>query len=249
VPRALLQGCSDERYAEEAAAVESFLATRGESRLVTLRAQRDQASAELAFESAAALHAQVQRVEAVHALAAELVRPLSHLRAVILQASANPDEVAVFLLRTGACAAPSRSRPLYENSERTIGIDLALRAANGDRTRAGSAEIREQRSEIEQSPEEQEVKGHDFSRADSSQSNERALAPVETVAPAQETTIAHPAKLLAAFSSPASKPRWLSFPRQPSRPQPPSAKATWRCSSAGTTARGSPHGRSLLPRR
>jgi excinuclease UvrABC nuclease subunit len=101
------KGCSDERYAEEAAAVEGFLATRGESRLVTIRAQRDQASADLAFESAAALHAQVQRVEAVHALAAELVRPLSRLRAVILQASANHDEVAVFLFENGRLRGPA----------------------------------------------------------------------------------------------------------------------------------------------
>jgi hypothetical protein len=91
------KGCSDARYAEESSAVERFLATRGESRLVTLRTERDQASTDLAFESAAALHGQVQRVEAVRALAAELVRPLSHLRAVIVQASANPDEVAIFL--------------------------------------------------------------------------------------------------------------------------------------------------------
>ena len=41
------KGCSDERYAEEAAAVERFVATRGESRLVPLRAQRDEASANL----------------------------------------------------------------------------------------------------------------------------------------------------------------------------------------------------------
>jgi hypothetical protein len=101
------KGCSDERYAEEAAAVESFLATRGESRLVTLRAQRDQASADMAFESAAALHAQVQRVEAVHALAAELVRPLSRLRAIILQTSAQPDEVAVFLFENGRLRGPA----------------------------------------------------------------------------------------------------------------------------------------------
>ena len=101
------KGCTDERYAEEAAAVESFLATRGESRLVTLRAQREQASAELAFESAAAQHAQVQRVEAVHALAAELVRPLSRLRAVILQASAKPEEVAVFLFENGRLRGPA----------------------------------------------------------------------------------------------------------------------------------------------
>ena len=101
------KGCTDERYAEESAAVESFLATRGESRLVTLRAERDQASADLAFESAAALHAQIQRVEAVHALVAELVRPLSKLHAVILQASANPDEVAVFLFENGRLRGPA----------------------------------------------------------------------------------------------------------------------------------------------
>jgi len=75
VPCPCYRGCTDERYGEEAAAVESFLATRGESRLVVLRAQRDQASTSLEFESASALHAQVQRVESVRALAPELVRP------------------------------------------------------------------------------------------------------------------------------------------------------------------------------
>jgi len=101
------KGCTDERYAEEAAAVESFLATRGESRLVTLRTERDRASADLEFESAAALHAQVQRTEAVHALVSELVRPLSQLRAVILQASAKTDEVAVFLFENGRLRGPA----------------------------------------------------------------------------------------------------------------------------------------------
>jgi excinuclease UvrABC nuclease subunit len=101
------QGCSDERYGEEAAAVESFLATRGQSRLVTLRAERDHASVNLEFESAAALHALVQRVEAVRALAPELVRPLGQLRAVILQASADPEEVAVFLFENGRLRGPA----------------------------------------------------------------------------------------------------------------------------------------------
>ena len=100
------QGCTDERYGEEAAAVERFLATRGESRLVALRTERDQASASLEFETAAALHAQVQRVESVRALAPELVRPLSLLRAVILQASATPGEVAAFLFENGSLAGP-----------------------------------------------------------------------------------------------------------------------------------------------
>jgi excinuclease ABC subunit C len=101
------QGCTDERYREESTAVESFLATRGESRLVTLRTQRDQASADLEFESAAALHAQVQRVEAVRSLAPELVRPLSQLRAVVLQASANSGEVGVFLYQNAQFRGPA----------------------------------------------------------------------------------------------------------------------------------------------
>jgi excinuclease ABC subunit C len=100
------QGCTDERYAEEGAAVESFFATRGESRLVKLRAERDAASANLEFESAAALHAQVQKVEAVRALAPELVRPMSKLRAVILQESASADKVAVFLFENGRLRGP-----------------------------------------------------------------------------------------------------------------------------------------------
>src|SRR3954452_14360351 len=100
------KGCSDERYGEESAAVERFLATRGDSRLVTLRTQRDEASANLEFEAAAALHAQVQKVESVRALAPELVRPLSQLRAVILQASAEPDEVAVFRFEAGVLLGP-----------------------------------------------------------------------------------------------------------------------------------------------
>jgi excinuclease UvrABC nuclease subunit len=100
------KGCSDERYAEESGAVQSFLATRGDSKLAVLRKERDRASEALNFEDAAALHAQVQKVEAVRALAPELVQPMSKLRAAILQASANPDEVAVFLYEGGRLRGP-----------------------------------------------------------------------------------------------------------------------------------------------
>lgn len=101
------KGCTDERYGEEAAAVQGFLATRGESRLVVLRSERDEASARMEFETAAAIHAQVQRVENVRALAPELVRPLNQLRSVILQASANPVDVSVFLFDNGRLRGPA----------------------------------------------------------------------------------------------------------------------------------------------
>ncbi len=100
------KGCTDDRYADESSAVQDFLATRGDSKLVPLRTQRDKASEDLAFEDAAALHAQVQKIEAVRALAPELVQPMSKLRAAILQSSANPDEVAVFLFEGGQLRGP-----------------------------------------------------------------------------------------------------------------------------------------------
>ncbi len=134
------KGCSDERYAEEAAAVESFLSTRGDSQLVPLRTQRDQASANLEFESAAPLHAQVQRVEAVRALAPEIVRPLSRLRAVLLQASAHPDEVAVFLFENGELRGPAAFST------------LGMRIQN---ERSGSTSLFAQPMAIEPVPEEQ----------------------------------------------------------------------------------------------
>ena len=118
------QGCPDERYREESAAVQQFLATRGESKLAVLRAQRDEASANLEFESAAAFHAQVQRVEAVRSLAPELVRPLSQLRAVVLQGSAEAEEVAVFLFERAACEGQFPS-PRWACGSKTSNRDRA----------------------------------------------------------------------------------------------------------------------------
>jgi excinuclease ABC subunit C len=101
------QGCSDERYAEEAEGVRSFLATHGESKLVLIGQLRDEASGQLEFEAAAKLHAQFEKVESVRALAPELVHPLNALRACIVQASANPDEVSIFLYQDGELRGPA----------------------------------------------------------------------------------------------------------------------------------------------
>jgi excinuclease ABC subunit C len=110
------QGCSDERYAEEAARVEAFLATRGASLLADLATQRDAASQELDFEKAATLHARIQKVEAVAALAPEAVRPLNQLDATLIQPSSEPGHVALFQMRSGVLTGPA----LYD----TVGMRL-----------------------------------------------------------------------------------------------------------------------------
>src|SRR5277367_178162 len=104
------KGCTDERYAEEAARVEAFLATRGQSLLDELGKERDAASEELDFEKAAAVHARIQKVEAVSALASEAVHPLAQLRAIIVQPTIQledePGRVALFQFNAGVITGP-----------------------------------------------------------------------------------------------------------------------------------------------
>jgi hypothetical protein len=86
------QACTPEgaaAYATEAAAVEAFFATHGESLLTQLTADRERASASLDFERAAQLHAQLLRVKSAAALADPLTQPVPQLRAVILQKAAK----------------------------------------------------------------------------------------------------------------------------------------------------------------
>jgi excinuclease ABC subunit C len=174
------KGCTDERYADESSAVESFLATRGESRLVALRTERDQASANLEFESAAALHAQVQRTETVSALAPELVQPMSKLRAVILQASANPDEVAVFLYENASLRGPAMFSTLgmriqneQSGSSSLFAQPMALEPVPEVPNETATETAAPQASEFQAS----DLKVHDFSRAENGTQNEGALAP------------------------------------------------------------------------
>ncbi len=74
-----------EAYSAEAAAVRRFFDTHGESMVVAIGLEREEASAAMQFERAAELHAQWVKVRAVQALADELVQPLPKLRAAIVQ--------------------------------------------------------------------------------------------------------------------------------------------------------------------
>jgi excinuclease ABC subunit C len=118
------KGCTDERYAEEAANVYAFLKTRGTSLIQKLAAERDVSSAELDFEKAAQLHAKLQKAEAVASLASPAVQLLSKMRALIIQPSAVPETVALFLLSHGVLAGPAfysvvGMRPYNERSGST----------------------------------------------------------------------------------------------------------------------------------
>jgi hypothetical protein len=101
-------------YTAEAIAVKRFFDTRGESMIIDIGLEREEASAAMEFEKAAALHTQWHKVKAAQALAAELVQPIPALRAVIVQKAAPIEtdaaasEAAVFLLYSGCLAGPAR---------------------------------------------------------------------------------------------------------------------------------------------
>lgn len=101
------QGCTDDRYAEEAAAVRAFLRTRGASLVAALSREREVASELLEFEKAAELHARLMKAEAVAAEVPEVVRPLAHLVGVIVQAAAEPESVSLFVLAQGCLRGPA----------------------------------------------------------------------------------------------------------------------------------------------
>jgi hypothetical protein len=106
------QACTPEQYAAEAAAVKKFFDTRGESMIIDIGLEREEASSAMQFEKAAALHSQWQKVKAAQALADWIVRPIPQLRAVIVQAAApkedHLEDAALFLLNGGCLVGPER---------------------------------------------------------------------------------------------------------------------------------------------
>ncbi len=101
------KGCTDERYAQEAAAVHAFLATRGQSLINELARQRAHASESLDFEKAAEVHARLAKVESAAAGVSPAVHSLSELNGVIVQPASEPEHVALFLLNRGSLAGPA----------------------------------------------------------------------------------------------------------------------------------------------
>jgi excinuclease ABC subunit C len=111
-----MQGCTreelDARYAEEAACVFAFFTTRGHSMLDEIAAQREAASEAMDFEQAAALHKHWEKVRAASLLADEIVRPVTALRALVVQEAApseedsTKDSAALFFFAHGRIAGP-----------------------------------------------------------------------------------------------------------------------------------------------
>jgi len=104
------RGCTDDEYRAEVVRVEDFLNSRGESLKRQMAAERDDASAKMAFETAAAIHARLDKLAPVLQQLPEFVRRINQAHAVIVQKfaqkSRSPESVALFRVDGGAIAGP-----------------------------------------------------------------------------------------------------------------------------------------------
>jgi len=100
------KGCSNEEYAQEVQRVQTYFASQGESLLRQFADQREAASANLAFEEAAAIHARIEKLNPVVSQLPAIVRRLDHLNAVIIQPSPLPGSVAFFRIDSGRISGP-----------------------------------------------------------------------------------------------------------------------------------------------
>jgi len=100
-------GCTAEEYSAEAARVADFLETRGSSLASELAQERENASSQLDFERASAIHRRLEKADAARRSLPELVRPLENLSAIILQRAAQENTIAVFVVRRGRIADPA----------------------------------------------------------------------------------------------------------------------------------------------
>jgi excinuclease ABC subunit C len=100
------KGCSDEEYAAEVGRVQQFFETGGHSLVREIERQRDDASTNLDFEAAAALHTRLEKVKAAAAQLPSIVRRLDELNGVMVQPSADRESVALFKIAGGRICAP-----------------------------------------------------------------------------------------------------------------------------------------------
>ncbi|MGA8538728.1 MAG: hypothetical protein WB566_04475 [Terriglobales bacterium] len=112
------RGCTDDEYRAEVVRVEDFLDSRGESLKQQLASERDEVSANMEFETAAAIHARLDKLALVLQQLPEFVNRIDRMHAVIVQRAAQttaqkavptsppPECVALFRIDGGALAGP-----------------------------------------------------------------------------------------------------------------------------------------------
>jgi excinuclease ABC subunit C len=100
------KGCTNEEYATEVNRVQSYFDSSGQSLLRELVSEREAASANLAFEDAAAIHARAEKLTPILGQLPEIVQRLDRLSALMIQPSHIAGSVAFFRVEGGRIDGP-----------------------------------------------------------------------------------------------------------------------------------------------
>jgi len=100
------KGCSDEDYVAEVNRVQAYFDSAGDSLARELSVEREAASARLAFEDAAAIHARVEKLKPILSQLPEIVQRLDRLSALMIQPSSIAGSVAFFRVESGRISGP-----------------------------------------------------------------------------------------------------------------------------------------------
>jgi excinuclease UvrABC nuclease subunit len=100
------KGCTDNEYSTEVNRVKTYFDSGGESLAREFSAQRDAASANLAFEEASAIHERLEKLKPVLSQLPEIVRRIDQFSAMMVQPCRQPDSVTFFRIEAGAIAGP-----------------------------------------------------------------------------------------------------------------------------------------------
>ena len=101
------KGCTDQAYRQEVERVQAYLDTGGLSLERELSEQREDASNNLDFENAAALHARIEKLKPVLGQLPEIVRRTDQLSGLMVQPSAVENSVTLFRIDGGHIAGPA----------------------------------------------------------------------------------------------------------------------------------------------
>jgi excinuclease ABC subunit C len=101
------KGCTDEEYSTEVSRVQAYFDSGGESLAREFSAQRDAASANLAFEDAAAIHVRLEKLKPALSQFPGIVRRLDRFSALMIQPCHLADSVTFFRVENGAISGPA----------------------------------------------------------------------------------------------------------------------------------------------
>ena len=124
------RGCTDEVYAAEVSQLEQFLSSGERSLLYAVAAERDRASQALEFETAAAMHARFEKIQALMRELPEIAHRLDQLRGVMIQPSAQPGSVALFKIEGARIVDPVTFAPASTVTVAAEGSDSFGRAVD-----------------------------------------------------------------------------------------------------------------------